>query len=109
MKIKTGDTVRIMVGKDKGKEGKVMQTFPDQGLVVVEGVRSSTRHLSAKKTRGADGKKAEGQKVTFNAPLRVDNVAIVSGKTVGRVGYQVTAGGQKTRVLRVKKTVKEIG
>jgi large subunit ribosomal protein L24 len=109
MKIKTGDTVRVMVGKDKGKEGKVMQTFPGQGLVVVEGVRSSTRHLSAKKGgRTADGKKAEGQKVTFNAPIRVDNVAIVSGKATGRVGYQV-ASGKKTRILRVKKTVKEIG
>ncbi len=108
MKIKTGDMVRIMVGKDKGKEGKVMQTFPGRGLVVVEGVRSSVRHLSAKKARPVDGKQPEGQKVTYNAPLRVDNVALVSGKTVGRVGYEVK-GEKKVRVLRVKKTVKEIG
>jgi large subunit ribosomal protein L24 len=110
MKIKTGDTVRVMTGKDKGKEGKVTQTFPDMGLVVVEGVRQTVKHISAKKMRpGANGQKPEGQKVTYNAPIRVENVAVVSGGTVGRVGYKVTDDGKKTRVLHTKKSVKDIG
>jgi len=111
MKIKTGDTVRVMTGKDKGTEGKVTQTFPDLGLVVVEGVRKTTKHISPKKMRqtGKTGEKPEGQKVTYFSPIRVENVALVSGGTVGRVGYKIAAGGQKTRVLHSKKSVKDIG
>lgn len=109
MKIKTGDTVRVMVGKDKGKEGKVTQTFPEMGLVVVEGVRLTVKHISPKKMRQtAKGEKPEGQKVTYSAPLRAENVMVVVGGTVGRVGYKVT-DGKKTRVLHTKKSVKDIG
>jgi large subunit ribosomal protein L24 len=108
MKIKTGDMVRVMVGKDKGKEGKVTQTFPAQGLVVVDGVRATVKHLSAKKVKSKTGQKAEGQKVNYNAPIRVDNVALLSGKDVGRAGYRME-GDKKVRVLRSKKTVKDIG
>ena len=110
MKIKTGDMVRVMVGKDKGKEGKVTQTFPDLGLVVVEGVRQTVKHISPKRMRPtakADAK-PEGQKVTYNGPIRAENVMVVSGGTVGRVGYKVT-DGKKTRVLHTKKSVKDIG
>lgn len=67
MKIKTGDSVRVMVGRDKGKTGKVTQVFPAKRLVVVDGVNNQTRHV---KSRGDK----PGQKVTFNAPIRVDNV-----------------------------------
>jgi large subunit ribosomal protein L24 len=110
MKIKTGDMVRVMVGKDKGKEGKVTQTFPELGLVVVEGVRLTVKHISPKRMKQQPGTaKPEGQKVTYSAPIRVENVAMVSGGTVGRVGYKVTEGGQKTRVLHSKKSVKDIG
>lgn len=111
MKIKTGDTVRVMVGKDKGKEGKVTQTFPDLGLVVVEGVRQTVKHLSPKRVKQTKtvGGKPEGQKITYSAPLRVENVAVVSGGQIGRVGYKIAAGGQKTRVLHTKKSVKDIG
>lgn len=111
MKIKTGDMVRVMVGKDKGKEGKVTQTFPDLGLVVVEGVRVTVKHISPKRMKptGNAGQKPEGQKVTYSAPIRVENVALVSGGTVGRIGYKIAAGGQKTRVLHTKKSVKDIG
>lgn len=106
MKIKTGDMVRVMVGKDKGKEGKVVQAFPKDGLVVVEGVRTSTRHLKAR--RGTQASEAKGQKVTFNAPIRVSNVALVSGKDTGRVGYKMAADGKKSRVLHAKKALKDI-
>lgn len=109
MKIKTGDTVRVMVGKDKGKEGKVMQTFPDLGLVVIEGVRQSVRHIGPKGRRGARAQGQEGQRVTYNAPIRVDNVALVHEKTTGRVGFKKLDDGKKVRVLRSKKGVQEIG
>ncbi len=107
MKIKVGDLVRIMVGRskeqggDRGKEGKVTQVLPHNRMVVVEGVRTRTKHLKA---RGDQ----KGQKVTFQAPLPAANVVLVGKKGIGRVGYAVKEG-KKVRVLRVKKTVEEIG
>lgn len=102
MKIKTGDKVRIMAGKDKGKEGTVLQTFVAQGRVVVEGVNVAVRHLRAK------GSSTPGQKVTFPAPLSVSNVLLVgaSGKT-GRVGYKIV-DGKKIRLIRSKGNVEEV-
>lgn len=71
MKIKAGDMVRVTAGKDRGKEGKVVQALPRLGLVVVDGVRTSVRHLKA---RG----KQPGQRVTYQAPIRVENVTKIA-------------------------------
>ena len=73
MKIKTGDKVRVLSGSDKGKEGKVTQVLPKQGMVVVEGVNNTVRHLKAK------GKQA-GQKVNYNGPIRAEKVAVITEK-----------------------------
>lgn len=70
MKIKTGDLVRVLSGKHKGKEGKVTQAFPKLGMVVVEGVNQAVRHMKA---RG----KQPGQRVTYNAPMRIEKVTVV--------------------------------
>lgn len=67
LKIKTGDTVRVMTGRDKGKEGKVTQVFPARRLVVIAGLNERTKHL---KKRGTQA----GQKVKFSAPIHVSNV-----------------------------------
>lgn len=97
MKIKTGDKVKILAGKDKGKTGEVMQVFPDAQKVVVEGVNLTTKHL-----RGTS--QQPGKKVEFPAPLHMSNVALLGkGDKTGRVGYDVqTKDGKttKTRVLR---------
>lgn len=106
MKIKTGDNVRVLAGKHKGKEGKVLQTFPEKQLVVVEGVNLATKHIKAK------GKGTPGQRVTFNAPMPASRVAVVLNGERGRVGYSfITKDGKttKVRVLRTKKGVNEIG
>lgn len=107
MKIKTGDNVRVLAGKHKGKEGKVTQTFPTRGLVVVDGVNQTTKHIKAK------GKGVPGQRVTFFAPMPASRVAVVgAGGVKGRVGYSfITKDGRKTkvRVLRTKKGITEIG
>jgi large subunit ribosomal protein L24 len=75
MKIKVNDLVRVLTGKDKGKQGKVTQVFPKRDLVVIDGVRQSVRHIGGKnaKTRGV-----EGQRVTYFAPIHVSNVALVT-------------------------------
>lgn len=105
MKIKTGDKVRVMVGKDKGKEGKVTQTFPKLERVVVDGVNSTVKFLRA---RG----KQKGQRVEFNAPIHVSNVQVLSGGgKVGRVGVkflQKDGISVKSRVLRRDKQSEDI-
>ena len=106
MKIKTGDKVRIISGKDSGKEGNVIQVFPELDRVVVEGLNMMTRHL-----KGRSGQ--PGQKVQFPSPLHVSNVKLLSPKTgsVGRVGYKlVEKDGKSTkiRVLRTKGTSEDI-
>ncbi len=68
LRIKTGEEVMIIAGKDKGKKGKILQTFPALNRVVVEGVRLTKRHL---KSRQAGQK---GQQVEFPMPVHASNV-----------------------------------
>lgn len=94
MKIKTGDRVMVIAGKDKGKTGKVLQTFPKLGKVVVEGANVSTKYLRAR------GQGQKGQKIEFPGPLHVSNVMLIDPKTQKptRVKYAVADGGKKHRV-----------
>lgn len=69
--IKTGDIVKVMAGKDKGKTGKVLQAFPRLNRVVVEGVNLSKRHLRTRR----QGEK--GQVVEFSMPIHASNVELV--------------------------------
>jgi large subunit ribosomal protein L24 len=66
--VKTGDLVKVMTGKDKGKTGKVLQTFPRLSRVVVEGVNLSKRHIRTRR----QGEK--GQVVEFSMPIHASNV-----------------------------------
>jgi large subunit ribosomal protein L24 len=66
--IKTGDLVKVTTGKDKGKTGKVLQTFPKLNRVVVEGVNAAKRHI---RTRRAG---EQGQVIEFSMPIHASNV-----------------------------------
>lgn len=106
MKIKTGDNVRILTGKDKGKEGKILQVFPELERVVVEGVNMFTRHLRGR------GEHA-GQKIQFPGAMHISNVQMISSKggARGRVGYKtIEKDGLKAkiRVIRTKGKVEEV-
>lgn len=106
MKIKTGDKIRMLTGKDKNKEGKVLQVFPKLERVVVEGINVLTKHL---KKRGEHA----GQKIQFPSPVHISNVQIVSEKTgkYGRIGYKIieTDGAKKKiRILRKNGTTEDI-
>ncbi len=68
IRIKAGDHVKVMVGKDRGKTGKVVQTFPKLNRVVVEGVNLMKRHLRTKR----QGEK--GQVIEFAMPIHISNV-----------------------------------
>jgi large subunit ribosomal protein L24 len=99
VKIRKGDQVRVMTGKDRGKEGRVLAVFPRESRLLVEGVNLVKRHLKLRAARGRAGQ--EGGIITKEAPMHVSNVQIVCpscGPT--RVGYQFTAEGVKSRVCR---------
>lgn len=96
MKIKTGDSVQILAGKDKGKTGKVVQVFPEMNKVVVEGMNLTTKHL-----RG--NAQQPGKKIEYPAPLHVSNVALVGKNGTGRVGYELSEKDGKTIKTRVLK------
>ncbi len=95
MKIKKGDTVKVIAGKDKGKTGKVEQTLAATGQVVVEGVNVVTKHQKNKRTR------AQGQIVTMSMPLDVSNVSLMEGSKVVRAGYTFEGEGDKRTKVRV--------
>lgn len=95
MKIKSNDKVKVIKGKDRNKEGKVIQVFPDAGKVVVEGLNIMKKHLRTRKA----GEK--GQVIELSAPVRVDNILLVCPKCnhTTRVGFKLD-GKDKKRVCR---------
>jgi large subunit ribosomal protein L24 len=99
MKIKKGDTVVVIAGKDKGAKGKVIQAYPKDNRVLVEGVNRVKKHTKITQTqRGAQS----GGIVTQEAPIHVSNVMVVADGKAVRVGYQIDDEGRKVRVARGK-------
>ena len=98
MKIKKGDTVLVIAGKDKGAKGKVIQAYPTRDRVLVEGVNRIKKHTRVSQTqRGAQS----GGIVTQEAPIHVSNVMVVDsdGKPT-RVGYRTDENGKRVRISR---------
>jgi len=114
MKIKKGDRVRVVSGKDRGKDGKVIEAYPDTNRVLVEGVNRIKKHTKVGQSqRGAK----TGGIVTQEASVHVSNVMLlveVDGKKVGsRIGYRLEKverdGREKTvRVRFAKRTGEDI-
>ena len=98
MKIKNGDTVVVIAGKDKGAKGKVIKAYPKSDKILVEGVNRVKRHERIRTTQR--GSKTGGI-VTQEAPIHISNVQIVDdqGKPT-RIGYKVDENGNKVRIAR---------
>ena len=98
MKVKKGDTVLVVAGKDKGAKGKVIAAYPKQQRVLVEGVNRIKKHTRITQTqRGAQS----GGIVTQEAPIHVSNVMVVdSDGKPARVGYRTNDEGRRVRVSR---------
>ena len=95
LKIRRGDTVMVISGKEKGERGEVKRVLPQENRVVVEGINVRTRH--ARPTQNNQ----QGL-YTFEAPIHVSNVMLVdpnSGEPT-RVGYRFTDSGEKIRVAK---------
>jgi large subunit ribosomal protein L24 len=98
MKIKKGDNVEVISGKDAGKKGRVLRLDRDRERIVVEGVAMIKRH-----TRPNPQKKIQGGIVEREAAIHISNVMIVSpdsGRPT-RVGYKILDDGRKVRVAKV--------
>jgi large subunit ribosomal protein L24 len=100
MKIKKGDHVIVLAGKDKGATGAVIAAYPDRDKVLVQGVNMIKKNKKVTNTgvRGAQ----DGGIITQEAPIHVSNVALVDPETKrpARVGYKINSDGAKVRVLR---------
>jgi large subunit ribosomal protein L24 len=115
-KIKKGDLVQVITGKDKGLQGKVIQSFPKDGKVIVEGVNRVKKHTKVGQTaRGSQ----TGGIITTEAPIQVSNVMLVveheGKKVVTRVGFRreeqerTLPDGSKKVVFRSVRFAKKTG
>ena len=86
LNIKKGDVVRVIAGKDKGAEGKVIAVLAERDRVIVEGVNRIKRHTKVVNQGGRAG--TTGGIVTQEAAIHVSNVMLVDGKKTTRVGFK---------------------
>lgn len=95
MKIKTGDTVIVISGDEKGKTGKVLKALPKDNKVVVEGINVKTKHVKPNQSE------TKGSKKEVVAPLDASKVALLNPETKEKikVGYK-TVDGKKVRVCK---------
>jgi large subunit ribosomal protein L24 len=100
MKIKKGDHVVVVAGKDKGASGTVIAAYPDTQRVLVQGVNMVKKNTKVTH-QGVRGAK-EGGIVHQEAPIHVSNVQLADPETKrpARVGYRIDEDGKKVRVLR---------
>lgn len=95
MKLKKGDNVLVISGKDKGKVAKVLRSFPKEMKILVDGVNLKSKHVKPKKQG------EQGQVVKVSLPMEVSNVKLVCpkcGKAV-RLGYEIK-NGKKFRICK---------
>lgn len=97
MKIKKGDLVKVIAGKDKGKEGVVLRALPERNRVVVEKVNI------VKKAQRPTPQNQQGGIMSVEAPLHVSNVMLIdpATKKPTRIGYRIKEDGTKVRVAKV--------
>jgi len=95
MKIRKGDKVKVISGKDKGKIGKIIRSLPKTGKVVVEGVNVLKKHQKPRR----QGEK--GGRITFPAPIDVSNVQLICSKCgkPTRIGFDIS-GEKKVRICK---------
>ena len=95
MKIRKGDTVQVIAGKDKGKTGTILMAMPKLDTVIIEGVNMVKRHQKNRRTR------SQGQIIEKSMPVHVSNVALLEGNKPVRVGYTFEGEGEKRKKVRI--------
>jgi large subunit ribosomal protein L24 len=104
MKIKKGDTVLLIAGKDRTKKGKVIQVLSKEKRLVIEGLNIIKKHVRPRRA----GEK--GQRVEVPRPLDVSNVKLICPKCkkTTRIGYKIIQKGREKKVRICKKCQQEI-
>ena len=100
MKIKTNDKVKITAGRDSGKSGKVIKSFPQEGKVVVEGLNTVKKHTKA-------GQNGKGQRITIAMPIDASNAILICPlcNKETRVEYAISEDGKKNRICKKCKQI----
>ena len=97
-KVKKGDTVAVVAGKDIGTQGRILEVLPKKNRVIVEGVNRVTRHEKITMDRRGG---QQGGIQHKEAPIHASNVALICGNDgPTRVGYRIDEGGTKVRICK---------
>ena len=94
MKLRKGDTVVVIAGKDKGKEGEILTVLPEDNKVIVQGVNIAKRH------KKATSQTQQAGIIEQAMPVNASNVMLVHKGKPTRVGYKIKADGTKVRVAK---------
>jgi len=94
MKLKKGDTVVVIAGKDKGKEGEIAQVLPSTNQLVVTGVNTAKKHQKARRAN------EQGGIIDRDMPIHASNVMLVHKGKPTRVGYRLNDDGSKVRIAK---------
>ena len=104
MKIRKGDSIIIVSGKDRLKKGKVLKVFPKENKVLIEGLNLRKKHIKPKKS----GEK--GQTIQISIPVNIANVKLICPKCgqAARIGYKVVDKTLRSKFRTCKKCKQEI-
>jgi large subunit ribosomal protein L24 len=94
MKLKKGDTVVVIAGKDKGTEGEVVRVLPADNKVIVNGVNRAKKHTKPNRVQ------QQGGIIDRDMPIDASNVMLVHKGKPTRVGYKIQADGTKVRIAK---------
>ena len=94
MKVKKGDRVVVLSGKDRGREGVISRVFPKEGKIIVDGINVAKKHQ--KSTRAT----MQAGIIDREMPLDASNVAVLSEGRASRIGYRTEADGSKVRIAK---------
>ena len=92
-KFKVGDTVTVIAGRDKGKQGKILKKLANGRRFIVEGI-----HMLVKHTKPSQGQ--PGSRKSIEGPIDISNVAIINGGKADRVGFKFLEDGKKVRIYK---------
>jgi large subunit ribosomal protein L24 len=102
MRLLTGDTVRVLTGKDRGKEGKITKVMRTEGKVVIEGLNIVIKHQKPKNA-GAPGAAGQGGRIEQSMPIPASKVQLIDpadGKTATRIGIRTNENGERVRFAK---------
>jgi len=102
LNVRKGDQVVVIAGKDRGKQGRVIRTWPKNDKLMIEGVNQVKRHEPVRQAKGRQG--MEGGIITKEMPVHISTVTLVCNSPEcegrARVGYELDDDGTKRRVCR---------